>query len=248
MKHHGLVFVAAALSLFAAAGVMTAGRFDLLTAGAHFSVFYDELGRSILHGRFDVPPAAIGPEALLIGGRTYGYFGPTPALLRIPLDWLFPAMWGRWTQLFLSAATAASLWAAHDIQRAARRAFAVEPRKPLVGQLVDGGFLLAVGVGTTLLFMARRPDAVSRGHFRGRGFYAGRVRRPAPLSGGTKAAPARLVGGAGDFRRAGAGQRGHGGAAVALSPRGRDGARRPFPRPQCRPSPSAVAQPICRER
>src|SRR4051794_28375480 len=136
---------------------MTDGRFDLLTAGAHFSVFYDELGRSILHGRFDVPPAAIGPEALLIGGRTYGYFGPTPALLRIPLDWLLPSMWGRWTRLFLLAATGASLFAAHDIQRAVRRALGVEPRKPLPGQLVDGGFLLAAGLGTTLLFMARRP-------------------------------------------------------------------------------------------
>lgn len=152
-----LVLAAGAVALAAAAAVMTDGRFDLLTRGEHFSDFYDQLGRSILHGRFDVPPQTIGPEAFLIGGRTYGYFGPTPALLRIPLDFLFPSMWGRWTRLVMLAASAVSLVAAQAVHRRVRQALSAPPRGPVATQAVDGAFVLVAGLGTTLLFIARRP-------------------------------------------------------------------------------------------
>ncbi len=48
----------------------------------------------MLRGRWDVDPATIGPEAFVHDGRSYAYFGPFPALLRLPLvvlpHWLLP--------------------------------------------------------------------------------------------------------------------------------------------------------------
>lgn len=156
-KRRGLVFAAGAAVLVAAAAVMTDGRFRIFARGQHFTDFYDQLGHSILHGRFDVPRATIGPEAFLIGGRTYGYFGPTPALLRIPLDLVFPWMWGRWTRVVMLGAIAASLAAAHVIHHQVRRALGAPSRSPLAEQAIDASFVLAVGFGTTLAFVARRP-------------------------------------------------------------------------------------------
>jgi hypothetical protein len=49
--------------------------------GMTFNSMLDHL----LHGRFDVDPAAIGFEAFLVDGRTIAYFGPFGALLRLPL-------------------------------------------------------------------------------------------------------------------------------------------------------------------
>ena len=63
-----------------------------------FTRFYDAQARSILHGRLDVPPGAIGFEAFIRDGKTYGYFGIAPALLRIPLVLLFNDMDGRWSR------------------------------------------------------------------------------------------------------------------------------------------------------
>jgi hypothetical protein len=49
------------------------------------SRFYENQAESILHGHIDVPPRAIDPDGIVIDGKFYGYFGPTPALLRLPV-------------------------------------------------------------------------------------------------------------------------------------------------------------------
>jgi hypothetical protein len=49
--------------------------------GLAFNSMLDHL----LHGRFDIDPAAIDFEAFLVNGRTVAYFGPFGALLRLPL-------------------------------------------------------------------------------------------------------------------------------------------------------------------
>ncbi|MBF0160850.1 MAG: hypothetical protein HQL88_01050 [Magnetococcales bacterium] len=47
--------------------------------------YYDALGESLLEGRWDVPCDTIAWEALEKDGRCYGYFGPTPAIVRLLL-------------------------------------------------------------------------------------------------------------------------------------------------------------------
>lgn len=47
--------------------------------------FYEVQARSLLEGRWDVPPNSIGAERFRVGDRFYEYFGPFPALLRLPV-------------------------------------------------------------------------------------------------------------------------------------------------------------------
>ncbi len=62
---------------------LTYGTFRIWEAES-FGNFYDEQAVSLLEGRLDVPPHCIGNEAFVYGGKTYGYFGLTPAILRLP--------------------------------------------------------------------------------------------------------------------------------------------------------------------
>jgi hypothetical protein len=54
------------------------------------ALFYDAQARAILRGHLDVPPEAIGGEGIVRDGRTYGYFGIAPALLRLPVVAFLP--------------------------------------------------------------------------------------------------------------------------------------------------------------
>ncbi|MET0628303.1 MAG: hypothetical protein ABW033_07595 [Acidimicrobiia bacterium] len=49
------------------------------------SRFYENQAQSLLHGRINVPFAAAGEESIRIDGKHYGYVGPTPAILRLPV-------------------------------------------------------------------------------------------------------------------------------------------------------------------
>jgi hypothetical protein len=57
-----------------------------------------------LLGRIDVPPEAIATEASMRNGKAYRYSGPTPALMRLPLELLLPGMYGRWGALLARSA------------------------------------------------------------------------------------------------------------------------------------------------
>jgi len=93
--------------------------------------FYDEQARAFWRLRLDVPAEAAGPEGFLIDGRTYLYFGPFLALLRMPFvlvgDWFDE----RLVRLSMTAAYALSCIGALRLLRAvAERARAeVSPRR-----------------------------------------------------------------------------------------------------------------------
>jgi hypothetical protein len=103
---------AALLVLFATAWIVTEGDWDFYKTSGHLESFYDAQAESLLHGRIDVPAAAIEGEAFTRNGKHYGYFGPTPALFRLPLVLLFPGMnghWSRWSMLLASILTLGAL-------------------------------------------------------------------------------------------------------------------------------------------
>lgn len=105
-----------------------------------FDTFYDGQADSLIHGRWDVTLDAISGEAFLIRGKYYGYFGFTPALLRIPLNLFFPLEYGKWSRLLML------LWIASVI--AAMLGFMDEFELP------SSAFLVAIAVlGSTLLFL-----------------------------------------------------------------------------------------------
>lgn len=59
-----------------------------------FARTFNSMLDHLLRGRFDVDPAIVGPEGFARDGRVYAYWGPIPALLRLPVTVL-----PRWRQL-----------------------------------------------------------------------------------------------------------------------------------------------------
>lgn len=118
-----------------------------------FNGFYDAYARSILHGHFDVPRSAIGAEAFTFDGKTYGYFGIAPALLRIPLVLIFPDMVGSWSRVMILVAATISLLCAYALLRMFR-----SPGRELTGaeRVLHSIFIVTAGIGSTLIFLAGR--------------------------------------------------------------------------------------------
>ncbi|MDO8543840.1 MAG: hypothetical protein Q7S40_25640 [Opitutaceae bacterium] len=108
---HGWFVITAALCVLAFAALVTSGTFRFLFIDS-FGEFYDYQAVSLLHGRLDVPDDALGGEAFVVNGKTYGYFGVTPALLRLPFAAAGVAF-GQLTRSYLTLYFAACLVATY---------------------------------------------------------------------------------------------------------------------------------------
>jgi hypothetical protein len=105
-----------------------------------FDAFYDGQADSLMHGHWDVSRDAIIGEDFAVNGKHYGYFGFTPALTRILLNWIFPSQYGHWTRLLMLVSIA---WVMVAIL-VFMDEFEV-PSSPF--------FMAAAVLGSTLLFM-----------------------------------------------------------------------------------------------
>ncbi|MDB5291570.1 MAG: hypothetical protein JWL69_2811 [Phycisphaerales bacterium] len=115
--------------------------------------YYDAQARGMLHGRLDVPPSAISFEAFIRDGKSYGYYGVAPALLRLPLVALFPAMDGRWSRAFLLIACTLNVFFAYRFVLLLRESDTPSSRAE---KRIFTLFILSAGLGSTNLFMASR--------------------------------------------------------------------------------------------
>lgn len=68
---------------------------------------FDSQARAFADGHLDIRDDSLGFEAFVIGSEKHSYFGVLPSLVRVPLNWLFPSMDGRWTRLSLLIGSAA---------------------------------------------------------------------------------------------------------------------------------------------
>lgn len=120
------------------------------------SQFYEAQARAWLDGRWDVSPDSLGPEAIEHKGRVYGYFGPLPALLRLPVvavtDQLDARM-GPVSMLLAAAVTAVAAWILYvEVRRIVRpRAEAHGVELTLVAL-----WTASVLAGSALLFLSTR--------------------------------------------------------------------------------------------
>lgn len=98
----GIAFAVAALAAIAAAGAWwtTAGDWAI-TAPISLGNVFDAQAKSFLEGRADVDCAVASGEGFVRGGKCYVYFGPVPALLRIPPMIAAPRSAGRWSRAML---------------------------------------------------------------------------------------------------------------------------------------------------
>jgi hypothetical protein len=118
-----------------------------------FAVLFDYQARSLLHGHLDVPLQALAGEAFIYGGKYYGYFGPTPAILRMPFV-IFDLAFGNVSRLLMLAYFVGSIGASYLILREVFRI----ARGPNAGSTTSTTifFLLNAGVGSTLFYLCGR--------------------------------------------------------------------------------------------
>ncbi len=133
----------------------------LLLSGANFlsksftTRFYGEQAQAFLKLRWDVPFHVLGHEGFLHNGQWFMYFGPFPALLRLPLEFLHPGLTRGFTQISMLAAWAIAMWVTADLCWRIR--CLVRDSDSAVTTLerwAVGGFLFSVGAGSALSFLA----------------------------------------------------------------------------------------------
>lgn len=80
-------------------------RFDPLRTASKqgfLSNFFDMQATALMHGRLAIPNGSAGIEGFVEGGKTYIYFPPFPALLRIPVQLVTHEFDGRLTLLSMA--------------------------------------------------------------------------------------------------------------------------------------------------
>lgn len=110
--------------------------------------FYDAQARAFWHLRLDVPAAVAGPEGFLIGGRTYLYYGPFLAVLRMPAVLLGHWVDGRLVRISMTTAFALSMVGSLRLLRSVARLLGRR-----LGERRETWFIAAIAA-TPLLSMA----------------------------------------------------------------------------------------------
>src|SRR6266545_8229635 len=80
---------------------------------------YDSQAEHFLRGDVDVDVEAIGHEAMIVNDHMRMYFGPFPAFLRIPLNFVYPAGHGKWSRISGFCAGVIALFAFAGLVRTA---------------------------------------------------------------------------------------------------------------------------------
>ena len=97
---------------------MTGGR-DIFVKEV-LSGAYDSQAEHFLRGDVEVDSAAIAHETMIVNGKVRMYFGPFPALLRIPLNFIYPAGHGKWSRISGFCAGVIALFAFAGLVQTAR--------------------------------------------------------------------------------------------------------------------------------
>ncbi|HEX3221388.1 MAG TPA: hypothetical protein VHR35_02380 [Nocardioides sp.] len=122
-----------------------------------FSTFYDQQARALLDGHVDLPTNSLGIEGFVHGGRTYMYFPPWPAILRLPVLLTTHEYDGRLTLLSMAIA-----WIVFAVM-VTRLAWFLLPRLSGLDEVSRGTgalvafFLAAATGGSFLTFDAGQP-------------------------------------------------------------------------------------------
>jgi hypothetical protein len=111
---------------------------------------YDSQAEHFLRGDVGVDAAAIGHETMIVNGKVRMYFGPFPALLRIPLNFIYPAGYGKWSRISGFCAGVIALFAFAGLVKTALRSSALSARaRNWLGNACVIGFAL----GSPLLLL-----------------------------------------------------------------------------------------------
>jgi hypothetical protein len=111
---------------------------------------YDSQAEHFLHGDVGVDSDAIAHETMIVNGKVRMYFGPFPAFLRIPLNFIYPPGHGKWSRISGFCAGVIALFAFAGLVRTAWRSSSLSPRaRDWIGNACVIGFAL----GSPLLLL-----------------------------------------------------------------------------------------------
>ena len=111
---------------------------------------YDSQAEHFLQGNVDVDTAAISHEAMIVDGKVRMYFGPFPAFLRIPLNFIYPAGHGKWSRVSGFCAGIIALCAFAGLVRTALR---VSPLLPRARSWIGNTCIIGFALGSPLLLL-----------------------------------------------------------------------------------------------
>ena len=111
---------------------------------------YDSQAEHFLRGDVDIDVDAIRHEATIVNDHVRMYFGPFPALLRIPLNFLYPAGHGKWSRISGFCAGAISLFAFAGL---VRMALSSSPLPSRARNWLGNACLIVFAFGSPLLLL-----------------------------------------------------------------------------------------------
>jgi hypothetical protein len=136
--------------------VLLSGHASLLQRPPAAGDFFDVQAHSLLNLHWSVPRRSLVVEGFLVHGKVYEYFGPLPALLRLPIAAITDSFDGRLGQLSLLLAFAIAM--TFTVRLAVRLRPLVRGSEPVSRgeQWAVGGFVFVVGAGSVFAFLASR--------------------------------------------------------------------------------------------
>jgi hypothetical protein len=111
---------------------------------------YDSQAEHFLRGDVGVDLAAIGHERMIVNGKVRMYFGPFPAFLRIPLNFIYSAGYGKWSRISGFCAGVIALFAFAGLMRTALRS---SPLSSRARNLIGNACMIGFALGSPLLLL-----------------------------------------------------------------------------------------------
>ena len=137
--------------------MITNGTLDFAKRLPFGGDFYDAQAHSFLSGTFDMPASVVRLEGFRYHGHLVMYFGPFPALLRLPTAALTHSLDGRTARVWMTVAFALALVAVGRLLWRIRRLVRGEAPLTRTEEWVTAATAVVVGVGSSLYFLSSMP-------------------------------------------------------------------------------------------
>ena len=130
--------------------------FFTMTGGGHIFVkevlggAYDSQAEHLLRGDVGVDPDAIGHEEMIVNGKVRMYFGPFPAMLRVPLNFIYPPGHGKWSRISGFCAGIIALFAFAGLVQTALRS---SPLSSHARNWIGNACVIGFALGSPLLLL-----------------------------------------------------------------------------------------------
>ena len=148
--------VASALSIACCTTVfawLVSGESLNFTRSVPLSNFYDVQARALMAGHWYVPHSSLWLEGIHTGNHTYMYYGPVPALLRIPVLLVTHRLDGRLTAISLIVAYLVALVFVSRLSWKIRLLVRGDDVVSRAEAAWAGAWLAVIGLGSVLLFL-----------------------------------------------------------------------------------------------